>query len=44
MKLTTQIIVFKIASTIDMLFFMYAYAEFIYEVETKIYGRQSYED
>jgi hypothetical protein len=45
MKLITQIIVFKIASTINKLFFKYAYAEGLYcEVETDIYGCQSYED
>lgn len=45
MKLTTQIIVFKIAPTINRLFFAYAYAEGLYcEEETEIYGCQSYED
>jgi len=45
MKLTTQIIVFQITSTINRLFFKYAYAECLYwEAETEIYGCQSSED
>jgi hypothetical protein len=45
LKLTTQIIIFQIASTINTLFFKYAYAERLYcEVENEIYVCQSSED